>query len=735
MLTIRSVIEWVGESEKKNKLERILWVSSDRSEVVVISLEEVNPLPRFIDTSSIEEALADGRALKRTVDPYVRLKKPDPVKDEKEYKKRDYYWSLVEHMVHDEPDIYDPKLRAALIKEVAEKRKVKYNNVLKYLRRYWRYGMIRDALFQENERKGGAKETRAIVTEVNRSQSKFQGRGGKRGRRSRLEKHDGKVGKSVTPEDEAIFHLAYQKFFKEEKLPLTKAYDKMLRSYYNIGNIEKNGVKVPILPPKGERHTFKQFSYWVHKNEDIKKTLIARLGSKKFNLQSRAVIGSMSHMADGPGKLYQVDSTIVDLFLLSSHNFKIIGKPVLYVVSDTFSRRVVGFYVGLEGPNWEGYAMALANAFENKREFCSKYGIEITSDEWDCTFKPDQILCDRGSEFIGKNSDMLSDSLGIHVSNAAPYRADWKSIVERTFGLLNDSVIHWLAGSTQGRKRERGERAPEKDAVLTLHDFTKILILTMLEHNHSHWIDSYPLTKEMIRDEVNPIPDEMWNWGIGNSGVLTEVEPRIARLNLMPIGKATVHREGIKFKGMYYSSKTAIEERWFERAHQSGSFQIPVSYDRRFTDVIYFIDDKGEPIACEMLPRDKESYLGFRLEEVEEFFASKKLRHDRHDEEQSKAIRDAQIDDTLKAAKKRKEAGLKEQPQLSKTEQTKVSKEDRNLVKELNQTAEKFDLRDKKHESSAGDLLPMPDKPWQPRQSKEKNALSLLKKRRILHEG
>lgn len=400
MLISNSVIEWIDENEQANRIERILWVSPNREKVCLFPLTEKKASPFVVDAAEITEALSDKRAIKRTEDPFLRLNKPDPEKKKDEYSKRDFYWSLIEHMVKDEPDIYDPKLRAVLIKDVVEEKKVQYNDVLKYLRRYWKHGMTRDALFRENDKKGGNKDTRAII-EGEKSQSKYEGRLGKRGTRSLLEISDGKPGKSVVPADEVIFDLAYQEFYIKEKLPLTKAFDKMLRRYYNIGTEIKNGKEVPILPPIGERHTLRQFRYWVQKREDFKKMLRERHGRRAFNLEYRAVLGSTAGMADGPGKLYQIDSTVVDLFLASSYTGENIGKVVLYVVTDTFSRKVAGFYVGLEGPNWEGYAMALANAMENKQAFCALHGVEISEYEWDCAFKPEQIICDRGPEFIG----------------------------------------------------------------------------------------------------------------------------------------------------------------------------------------------------------------------------------------------------------------------------------------------------------------------------------------------
>lgn len=76
-------------------------------------------------------------------------------------------------------------------------------------------------------------------------------------------------------------------------------------------------------------------------------------------------------------------------YLVSRFNRdNIIGRPIVYFVKDAFSRIVTGLYVGLEGPSWIGMAMTLYNAFTDKVDFCHRYGIEITEDQWPCHHLP-----------------------------------------------------------------------------------------------------------------------------------------------------------------------------------------------------------------------------------------------------------------------------------------------------------------------------------------------------------
>ena len=123
--------------------------------------------------------------------------------------------------------------------------------------------------------------------------------------------------------------------------------------------------------------------------------------------------------------------------MVSEYNANwIIGRPVIYFVIDVFSfRMIVGLYVGLEGPSWYGAMMAIENTDRDKEQYCKSFGIEITREQWPSEHLPQMLLADRG-EFEGYNSDRLTNAFNLHVENAAPYRADWKGIVEKYFDIF-----------------------------------------------------------------------------------------------------------------------------------------------------------------------------------------------------------------------------------------------------------------------------------------------------------
>ena len=114
--------------------------------------------------------------------------------------------------------------------------------------------------------------------------------------------------------------------------------------------------------------------------------------------------------------------------------------------------------------------------------------------------------------------------------------------------------------------------------------------------------------------------------GITNrSGKLRSIDADIVKLCLMPTATATVTGKGIKFKNLYYSSKMALKENWFEKARNKGSWKIKISYDPRNMKYIYIISpDHSDFEKCYMLDYQK-SYFDKYYEEIEYLQEKEKL--------------------------------------------------------------------------------------------------------------
>jgi hypothetical protein len=132
---------------------------------------------------------------------------------------------------------------------------------------------------------------------------------------------------------------------------------------------------------------------------------------------------------------------------------------------------------------------------------------------------------------------------------AAPYIANWKSLVERYFGIINDLVIRWVPGAVKQRESERGERDVRLDAVLTLRDVQRLMMSLAAEWNLTHDMTN-SASCAFLREAIPATPISFWNWGLQ----ALHASPRYinrddAIRQLLPSLKATINRRGIQALG------------------------------------------------------------------------------------------------------------------------------------------------------------------------------------------
>lgn len=677
MLLVNSLIKWQNDGIE-DITERILWIDKSADIVFVININ-VNRYPYQRSLQEINGGIKDGFIILLESDPLYRVIDESDIPD-KHREIRDKAWEMIHNIINLEPQVFISKERRKLVLNICQLYRVDESTVSNYLKKYWIRGKVKNALLPDYHLCGGKGGDKG-VSEIKRG-------------RPRISAGVIGVGVNVDEDIKKIFRIAINKFYyTTAKNSLKAAYELMLKEFFSIDTKIKNGVEMPILKPLNEIPSLRQFRYWFQKERDIKKEIKSRRSLKKYEQSHRAIIGDSTMEALGTGSIFQIDATIGDIYLVSRFNRNwIIGRPVIYQIMDVFSRMIVGLYIGLEGPSWNGAAMALANAAMNKVEFYKEYGIEISEEEFPCHYLPDGILADRG-ELEGYNIQNLTNALHIKISNTGSYRSEMKAIIEKNFHIMEGRVKPLLPAMVDQDTRERGDRDRKLDASLTLEEFTKIILKCILYHNNHHYLTHYSREEMMIEDDIEPIPIKLWNWGIQNrSGKLRSVPEDIVKLNLMPTGSATVTAQGIKFKSMYYGSKQVLKERWFEKARNYGSWSVPVCFDMRNMDYIYIKEPDGRGFEKCFLLEHQSKYKGKSFEEIEYLLEYEKLQEKKNEELelQSKVELIAEIEHIVKEAKK--EANKEKSSIDSNNKRMKRIKMNRKIEKLMNREDEAFEL-------------------------------------------
>lgn len=602
MMKLLAVNQLVAFSEE-DRIERVLWVETVRSGYILIDIRTDKALPLF-RTRAVLEALAERGLLKLLSDDPFSLPANEDSISPKHRARRDRNWNRIAPLLEQQPAIFDldrrGKIVAALMKERGESHIVLY----RLLRRYWQRGMTRNTLLPDYAKCGGRGKDKAASDKP----------------RGRPPKNPEIASLNVTVEIRSLFRTAVTRFYASQPVfDLAECYHALLRQFFSDSRISPvNGRQELVI--RAGAPSQRQFRYWYEKDNDIFAIARRRRTPRVYDKDMRGLLGTSTGQVNGPGARYQIDATIADIYLVSRYyRDRVVGRPVLYVVIDVFTHMITGIHVGFEGPSWVGAMEALSNAVLDKTDYCRRFGIDIIQEDWPSVGMPERLLGDRG-ELAGRMVETLIHNFAVHVENTAPYRADWKGLVEQQFRLLPARFKAYTPGYIQEDYRQRGGNDYRLDATLDIDQFTRILIFCVLAYNNTHVLKGYPLDPDMIRDGVKPIPVEVWDWGIVcRSGRLRTYPAELVRLSLLPSDEATVTKHGIRFFGCYYSCPLAIEKHWFDKARQRSNWKVRVSYDPRCMDDLWLQGQPGQPrfIPCALTDRSRE-HQGRSLWEIDQ---------------------------------------------------------------------------------------------------------------------
>ncbi len=584
-------------SRQSGRVCRVLYVPSDLADNcwwIDINKPNCN-VPESIRGEDLISALNDG-SLEAVIDTVDNV--PDESLSEAMKTIRDKAWKLISPIVAMEPEIYQRRERTEILQQVTAQTGASKSDLYKWLGRYWRGGKNRNAVLPGFRNCGGHRTENSVKQQLGRP------------------KKAGNNGKILDRKDYENFADAIDHHYIGIKTAsLSSTYNRMIGLKYSTKDTQGN---VTSLPPD-EIPSINQFLYWYHTNREDAVVKRKKEGEHKFALNHRAITGKTECTVSGPSEKVQIDATIADFYLVRE-NFpnQVIGRPVIFLIKDAYSRMITGVNVTLEHPSWDEALLAIKNSAEDKVEFCRRFGVEITEEEWPCHHLPSVLIADNG-EVGGKGVESLIAELGIMVENCPPYRGDLKGIIEHAFCLAQGSLKDILPGYVDKDAGTRGAEDYRLKAACSYKTFMKALILCILKYNSS-WLDedTYQRTPEMIRDHVNAVPLDLWNYGIRyRSGSMRLISQEDMYRVLLPRGQARITERGIAFNGLYYTCQEAVDEGWFSTARVGGRSGITAIYDPTCVDHIYVTARDGKRlITCSLLERSA-SFSGITKDDMD----------------------------------------------------------------------------------------------------------------------
>lgn len=390
-----------------------------------------------------------------------------------------------------------------------------------------------------------------------------------------------KQGKSRMMEDvKTLYDEAIETYyFSSAQRSLRDAYDCMLLAHY----VDGTGKLAENHP---SWHSFRQYYYRQGLHKGSRKA-ITRSGLSAYQRNGRLHYGSGTTWKDKIG-YYQMDATQGDIYLVSRFDPSlVIGRPYIYLAVDTATELIAGLYVGLTAGE-SAVASCLVHAAIDKVAYCASHGIQITPEQWPSRGVAGGIITDKGREFCGQRMDELCIRYGVERESVPPFRPDYKGVVEKTFDLIQQRYKSLLRGkgAIEPDAMERWSTDYRSQAILTLDDYTKILIHIILFLNNRA-LKNYPLTPEMMADRVVPTPANLWRWyeDMGRS-VLMDVDEEELTCVALPREEARVTQKGVVFRGLSYSAPGLRQ-----LLEQLRGNKVTVAYSPEDTSQVYLLHD------------------------------------------------------------------------------------------------------------------------------------------------
>lgn len=501
--------------------------------------------PTKYKIEDISQQIVDGHIAKGGIQLEAYQNLPEELlydKDGKPYPstiERNRRFEIVTDLLALEDELFYPTHGLGLVAKVVKKHCTTQSNAQRYLNAFFRGGRNKNALISNRGRHSSA----------SKSGTK------KVGRKRASAKEHGINGKAVTEQDKIYIRRTAKKYYlPNNNKSVERCYRHCKEDFYYEEKYQlPDGTFEYVFKHPNEIISEWQFRDWLPIVLGMSRQQIQALrrGHSEHKTNYAGRTGDSAPNAVGPGHVWQLDSTPVDIELVAPYDRRVIIKvTTLYVIRDVYTRSICGIHLGIGPASWAEARLALFHAIRKKVDYARECGLKIEEDDWVECGSPLFLLVDN-EEFQNKISESVTAHMGIYVLYARAYEGDDKGLVESSFHMIhamarNEKIPGFKYKNLKGRNRD----LPQKTACLTPHELKKILIIYAIRHNCFTWKDNYPIEQEAMFQGIKPVCRDYWKWGEHNRGYfLGEHSEREAYLNLLEVGVLTVHRTHLHLQG------------------------------------------------------------------------------------------------------------------------------------------------------------------------------------------
>ena len=284
-----------------------------------------------------------------------------------------------------------------------------------------------------------------------------------------------------------------------------QAYDAVLRRYFRepVEAPDGSSVKMVTLPEEERSVSYKMLYNYIRKHTEDYSCMGKDERDKQNN--NRQLVGNSRTGVYELGQIVEADEMELGCYVVDQNDGEtVLGKAVVYCMVEVLSGICIGAYVSLENNSMRGFQQVFLSLLEPHKNQTKGYNIDYDEEDWPSMIVPNEIRCDRGSEYMSKAYSKAMGELGIRNTPVPPGCGSLKGVVESFNGLVQTYLKAQLKNNGYVEDKYRGGDLAKGDACLTLEEIRGLVYQSVILYNRR--VFEGLIDKKYLDNDVSPTP-------------------------------------------------------------------------------------------------------------------------------------------------------------------------------------------------------------------------------------
>lgn len=283
------------------------------------------------------------------------------------------------------------------------------------------------------------------------------------------------------------------------------AYDAVLRRYFRepVEAPDGSSVKMVTLLEEERSVSYKMLYNYIRKHTEDYSCKGKDERDKQNN--DRQLVGNSKTGVYELGQIVEADEMELGCYVVDQNDREtVLGKAVVYCMVEVLSGICIGAYVSLENNSMRGFQQVFLSLLEPHKNQTKGYNIDYDEEDWPSMIVPNEIRCDRGSEYMSKAYSKAMGELGIRNTPVPPGCGSLKGVVESFNGLVQTYLKAQLKNNGYVEDKYRGGDLAKGAACLTLEEIRGLVYQSVILYNRR--VFEGLIDKKYVDNNVSPTP-------------------------------------------------------------------------------------------------------------------------------------------------------------------------------------------------------------------------------------